>query len=178
VRGRLGHITADTTQHLLILPTAKDEEERAKWKLRLWQKACEHKMVDQDRSTLIRVIDWMLLLTRERNRALLEQFSAWRKENPMPFVSIFEEVILEQKQLLQERDKEILERDKEILEQKQEIRASRLQGIALALKLKFPTAAEALFADVQKQTDLEWLRRFLATIESATSVEELRRLLP
>jgi hypothetical protein len=34
--------------HLLIVPTSKDEEDRAGWKLRLWQRACECKMEDQD----------------------------------------------------------------------------------------------------------------------------------
>src|SRR5207248_413502 len=63
--------------HLLILPTQDDEEARAGWKLRLWQRACEYKMEEQDRSTLVRLIDWMLLLPQERNRALLQQFEDW-----------------------------------------------------------------------------------------------------
>jgi len=48
----------------------------------------------------------------------------------------------------------------------------------LGLKLKFAAAGEALFQEVQKQTDLDWLRRFLTRIESAGSVEELQKLLP
>lgn len=157
--------------HLLILPTEKDKELRAKWKLRLWQKACEHKMEEQDLSTLIRLIDWMLLLPVERNRELLEQLGAWKKENPMPFVSIFEQVIQEQKQQLQ------YQRESNRI-QKQEHRDSLYRGIGLALKLKFQAAGEALFAEVQKQTDLAWLRYFLLSIESAASVEDLCKQLP
>ena len=82
----------------------------------------------------------------------------------MPFVSIFEQEILDQKQ--------------EILKLDQEHREICLQGIALGLKLKFAAAGEALFSEVQKQTELDWLRRFLKRIESAGSVEELRQLLP
>jgi len=88
----------------------------------------------------------------------------------MPFVSIFEQEILDQKQ-------EVLKQKELVKAKDQQIRASHLQGIALGLKLKFATAGEALFAEVQKQTDLEWLQRFLTRIESADSVEELRQLL-
>ena len=48
-------------------------------------------MEEQDRNTLLRIIDWMLLLPQDRNRALLRQFQQWREENPMPFVSVFEQ---------------------------------------------------------------------------------------
>jgi hypothetical protein len=150
--------------HLLILPTRDDEEARADWKLRLWRRACEHKMEEQDRSCLLRLIDWMLLLPQERNRALLRQFSAWREENPMPFVSVFEQEILDQKQQLLTKD--------------QQLRDSHLRGIALGLNLKFKEAGQELFGEVQKQTDLDWLRRFLDSIEGASSVEDLRMLLP
>jgi hypothetical protein len=150
--------------HLLILPTEKDEEARARWKLRLWQRACEHKMEDQDRNTLLRLIDWMLLLPQDRNRALLRQLSDWREENPMPFISVFEQEILDQKQ--------------KVLDQKQQTRDGYLRGIALGLKLKFMEQGQALFAEVQKQTDLDWLLRFLDQIDSTDSLEDLRKLLP
>jgi hypothetical protein len=143
--------------HLLIVPTEKDAEARADWKLRLWRRACEYKMEEQDRNTLLRVIDWMLLLPPERNRPLLQRFSDWRKENPMPFVSVFEQ---------------------EILDQKQQVRESCLRGIALGLKLKFKEEGQALFGEVQKQTDNAWLRHFLDRIESADTLDELRKLLP
>jgi hypothetical protein len=55
-------------------------------------------MEEPDRNCLLRLIDWMLLLPQERNRLLLQQFSDWRKENPMPFVSVFEQEIIDQKQ--------------------------------------------------------------------------------
>jgi hypothetical protein len=121
-------------------------------------------MEEQDRSTLVRLIDWMLLLPQERNRALLRQFEEWRKENPMPFISVFEQEILDQKQ--------------EILDQKQQTRETCLRGIALGLKLKFQAEGQTLFAEVQKQTEIDWLRRFLDRIESADSIDDLRKLLP
>ncbi len=142
-------------------------------------------MEEEDRSTLLRLIDWMLLLPQERNRPLLQQLSDMRKEKPMPFVSVFEQEILDQKQQLQTKDQQLQAqaqqlqaRDQQIQARDQQVRDSCLQGIGLALKLKFQTAGQALFAEVQKQTDLEWLRRFLASIESAATVEDLRRLLP
>jgi len=171
--------------HLLIEPTREDEESRAQWKLRLWQRACEHKMEEQDRNTLLRVIDWMLLLPVERNRPLLQQLSDWRKENPMPFVSIFEQEILDQKQQLQTKDQQLQAKDQQLQTKDQQLQTKDqqqreicLRGIELALKLKFQTAGQALFVEVQKQADLDWLRRFLERIESAASVDELRQLLP
>ena len=157
--------------HLLILPTKDDEKARAECKLRLWQRACEYKMEEQDRNTLLRLIDWMLLLPPQRNRALLRQFSDWREENPMPFVSVFEQEILDQKQ-------QISDQNQQISDQEQQTRDTCLAGIALGLKLKFKEEGQALFAEVQKQTDLDWLRRFLDSIESADSLEDLRKLLP
>jgi hypothetical protein len=157
--------------HLLILPTQDDEETRAGWKLRLWQRACQHKMEEQDRNTLLRLIDWMLLLPQERNRALLRQFGEWRKENPMPFISVFEQEILDQKQ-------EILDQKQQLLTKDQQHRDTCLRAIALGLKLKFQAAGQELFAEVQKQTDLDWLQRFLGRIETADSLDDLRNLLP
>jgi hypothetical protein len=150
--------------HLLILPTEDDEEARAAWKLRLWQKACEHKMEEQDRNTLSRVIDWMLLLPRDRNKRLLQQFEVWREENRMPFVSVFEQEILDQRQQLREKD--------------QQLRDRSLRAIAMGLRLKFKEEGQALFAEVEKQTDLDWLGRFLDRVEAADSLDDLRKLLP
>src|SRR6185369_15555693 len=93
-----------------------DLEARASAKLRLWRRACEHKMEEHDRSCLLRLIDWMLLLPPELNRPLLLRFQQWREDNPMPFVSVFEQ---------------------EILDLKQTQREGYLRGIALGLKLKF-----------------------------------------
>ncbi len=143
--------------HLLILPTQADEEARAGWKLRLWQKGCEYKMEVADYDTLWRLIDWLLLLPPERNRPLMQQFFKWRTENPMPFVSVFEQ---------------------EILDQKKHVRESCLEGIALGLQLKFKEEGRSLIAEVEKQTDLDWLRRFLTSIKSAHSLDDLRKLLP
>ena len=157
--------------HLLILPTENDPEGRAQQKLRLWRRACEHKMEEQDRNCLLRLIDWMPLLPQEFNRPLLFQFQNWREDNPMPFVSVFEQEILDQKQQLLTKDQQLLTKD-------QQIRAGYLRGIALGLKLKFQAEGEALVAEVQKQTDLGWLQRFLDRIEAATTCDELRQLLP
>jgi hypothetical protein len=103
----------------------------------------------------------------------------------MPFVSVFEQEILDQKQLISDqqqqlRDKEQQVRDKEqqVRDKEQQARDSCLEGIALGLKLKFKEQGQALFAEVQKQADLDWLRRFLRSIESADSLEDLRKLLP
>ncbi len=157
--------------HLLIHPTRNDLEQRAGWKLRLWRRACEHKMEEHDRATLVRLIDWMLLLPDERNKALRRRFSELREENPMPFISVFEQEILDQKQQLQDQKQQLQAKD-------QELRNSYLELIALALDRKYQTEGQALMATVQKQTDLDWLRQFKDRIGSASTLEDLRKLLP
>ena len=164
--------------HLLMLPTQNDPEARAQQKLRLWRRACEHQMEEQDRNCLLRLIDWMLLLPQEVNRPLLHKFQQWREGNPMPFVSVFEQEILDQKQQILDQKQQLQAKEQQLLEEKQERRASCLRGIALGLKLKFREEGEALFAEVQKQTDLGWLQRFLDSIEAAKVCDDLRRLLP
>jgi hypothetical protein len=185
--------------HLLILPTENDIEARAEHKLRLWCRACGYTMEEQDLSCLLRVIDWMLLLPPERNRPLLLEFQKWREENPMPFISVFEQEILDQKQQilnqdqqlqaqaqqlqtkdqqLQTKDQQLQAKDQQLLAREQEMRANCLRAIALGLKWKFRSEGEALFAEVQKQTDLGWLQRFLDSIEAAPTCDELRKLLP
>ncbi len=114
--------------HLLILPT-KDDEARAGWKLRLWQRACEYTMEEPDRNCLLRLIDWMLLLPQERNRTLLQQFSDWRKENPMPFVSVFEQEIIEQKQKVLEQKQKVLEQKQQLIEKDQQVLDQKQQLI-------------------------------------------------
>jgi hypothetical protein len=52
------------------------------------------------------------------------------------------------------------------------------KGIGLGLELKFGADGQALATEVEKQTDLEWLRRFFDAIRPAKSLEDLRKLLP
>jgi len=155
-----------------------DEEERAAAKLRLWQRACQHKMEEQDRRSLVRLIDWFLLLPQDRNRALRLQFAEWRKENTMPFVSIFEQEVLDEKQKVLKLEQQLRDNEQQLRDREQEARNNCLSGIALGLKLKFKEAGEALFGEVWKQTDLDLLRRFLDSIEPAASLDDLRKLLP
>ncbi len=96
----------------------------------------------------------------------------------MPFVSIFEQEILDQKQQLLSKDQQLLFKDQQLLFREQEVRSSCLRGIALGLKLKFPEEGPALLTEVQKQTDIGWLQRFLDSIEAARTCDELRNLLP
>jgi hypothetical protein len=105
----------------------------------------------------------------------------------MPFVSIFEQVILEQKQqILSQAERiraykqKIVTLEQLILDREQQAHVSCLDGIALGLKLKFREEGQALFAEVQKRIDLDldWLIRFLNSIELVDSLDDLRKLLP
>ncbi len=60
-------------------------------------------------------------------------------------------------------------------EQEGEVRGLK-DGIALALKIKFGEAGRQSAAEVRQISDLEILRRVMASIETAASVDEIREL--
>jgi hypothetical protein len=151
--------------HLQVWATEGDNEARAWSKLRLLIRACSLKMSAEeevDRPLLLRLIDWLLPLPKERNDPIWQKIREAQEGQTMPFVSWFEEQI---------------EKAGERAEIKGEIKGLH-QGIALALELKFGGDGKALATEVEKQTDLEWLRRFLDAVRPATSLDDLRKLLP
>ena len=75
----------------------------------------------------------------------------------MPYISSFEQIAMEKG------------------EERGEARGLK-DGIALALKLKFGDAAHQLAAEVRQIDDLETLRRVTASVETAATVEDLRRI--
>jgi flagellar biosynthesis/type III secretory pathway protein FliH len=50
-----------------------------------------------------------------------------------------------------------------------------LDGIALALKLKFGPAGQAIIPEVRALTDLRVIREVYARIETATTIDEIRQ---
>jgi hypothetical protein len=158
--------------HLQVWATEGDDEARASSKLRLLVRGCSLKMnveEEVDRQTLLRLIDWLLPLPRERNASVWQQFHGIREGPTMAFVSWFEEQIIKagEQAKIEGEIKGKIEGETEGLH----------LGIASLLKVRFGAASEALTAEVRKQTAPDWLRRFLAECETAT-LDELQKLLP
>jgi hypothetical protein len=142
-----------------------NDDARAESKLNLLLRGCSLKMSAEDevdRPVLLRLIDWLLPLPKETNAPIWQKIRELREGEPMPFVSWFEE------QIEQAGDQAAI---------KTEIKGLH-KGIALGLELKFGADGQTLAAEVAKQADLEWLRRFFDAIRPATSVDDLRKLLP
>jgi hypothetical protein len=143
--------------HLQVWATEDDEKARAESKLRLLLRSGSLKMSAEDevdRPLLMRLIDWLLPLPRERNEPIWQKVRQLQEGQSMAFVSWFEE-------------------------QFQQAEAKGLhQGIALGLELKFGAAGQALASEVENQTNLEWLRRFFDAIRPANTLDDLRKLLP
>jgi hypothetical protein len=57
-------------------------------------------------------------------------------------------------------------------------RQGLLEGLRLALKLKFGEAGTALMPELERQEKLATIEAVYNAVESATSVEDLRQLLP
>ncbi len=143
--------------HLQAWATESNDEARADSKLRLLLRSCSLKMSAEDevdRPALLRLIDWLLPLPPQRNDPIWQKIREVREGQTMPFVSWFEEQI-----------------------EQAEVKSLH-KGIALGLELKFGSDGQALATEVEKQTDLEWLRRFFDAIRPAQSLEDLRKLLP
>ena len=151
--------------HLQVWATEDNDTARAESKLRLLLRGCSLKMTPEeevDRPVLLRLIDWLLPLPRERNEPIWQKMRQFQEGQSMPFVSWFEEQFQNSKEL-------------GVIEGKAQ---GLHEGIAGMLELKFGAEGQALAAEVEKQTDLEWLQRFLHAIRPANSVADLRALLP
>lgn len=71
---------------ILIKPTEKDQVKRAEWKLTLLKRAHQINMAVQERSTLVRVIDWLLLLPREANLQVYRLFAQSQSQQEAPWL--------------------------------------------------------------------------------------------
>lgn len=92
-----------------------------------------------------------------------QEHAEWEKEKQMPYVTSFE-------RLARQEGRE---------EGRQEgLREGLLEGIELALKLRFSAEELQDFAAIQQRADIESLRRIKQALETAATLDDIRRLLP
>jgi hypothetical protein len=135
--------------HLKALETRRSPGERRAWKVRLVKGLYERGMGPEDVQRLFAFIDWVLELPRPLEDLFWDEVDAYQKEKRMPFLSILDRMALEK---------------------------GLLEGIEVALKLKFGAEGLALMPELREIRDHELLRKILKRIEAADSPDDLRRV--
>lgn len=155
--------------HLQSRQTREDVAERGRVKLGLILKLTQKKLGPEEMRAWYRYFDWLLPLPQEEEAGLWQEIKRRTEETIMPFVTFAERYGFEQGE--QEGRKEGL---KEGL--KEGHRKGLLEGLALSLELKFGEAGTAFVPELERQEKLETLEAVLVAIKSASSVEDLRKL--
>ncbi len=131
--------------------TRDNPDERAAVKLRLISLLHGRKMEAEEVRQWYRYLDWFLPLPPGLEKEVWREVRRQEETMKMPFVTFAERYGREQ---------------------------GLLQGIEVALEMKFGAQGLAIFPEVQKQSDIAVLEKVLKAIKSAASIDEVRRLLP
>jgi hypothetical protein len=134
---------------LKTLETRRSPADRHTWKLRLIKGLYERGMDPEDLRQLYRFIDWIMDLPAELERRIGQEITRYQEEKRMPFMTITERMALEQ---------------------------GLLQGLEVALQLKFRDEGLVLMPELRELQDHELLGAVLSAIPKAASPDELRRL--
>jgi hypothetical protein len=134
---------------LKALETRRSPGERYAWKLRLVKGLYERGMDPEDVRRLFRFIDWVLELPEPLDQRLWDEIDAYQQEKIMPFIDIAERMVMVK---------------------------TLLEGIEVALDVKFGAEGLGLMPELRQIRDHEVLRKVLAKIKAADSPAELRRV--
>lgn len=147
----LAHRTAQMTRH--------DPTGRAAAKVRLARLLYQRGYERAEIARLYRLIDWLLRLPEDLDRATWYQIRAIEEEYRMPYITTAERVGR--------------------AEGLAEGRAQGLkEGIAVAARIRFGQAGEALAAETAPLADPALLEAIMAKLETAATLDEVRALLP
>jgi hypothetical protein len=135
--------------HLKALETRRSPGERRAWKVRLVKGLHERGMAPEDVRRLFAFIDWVMELPGPLEDLFWDEVDAYQREKAMRFISIAERMTLVE---------------------------GLLQGIEVALDVKFGAAGLELMPDLRRIRDPELLRKVLARIKTADSPDGLRRV--
>jgi hypothetical protein len=135
--------------HLKTLETRRSPADRQAWKLRLVKGLFERGMDPEDIRQLFRFIDWIMDLPRELEQLFQQEINTYQQGKRMPFIDIFDRVVIEQ---------------------------YLLKGLEVSLKLKFGAEGLKLMPELRELKDHELLDKVLGAIETAASPDDLRRV--
>jgi hypothetical protein len=143
---------------LKAIETRQKPDERWNWKVRLLKGLYDRGLAAENVRQLFRMIDWMLQLPEELQQQLHEDMYRFEEERRMPYVTSFER--FGHKKGLEEGRQEGL-----------------IEGIALALKMKFGAPGKRLASKIRALNDVEKLRALARDLESVETLDEARELL-
>jgi hypothetical protein len=135
--------------HLKALETRGSPVERRAWKVRLVKGLYDRGMDGEGVRRLFDFIDWVLELPAALQDGFWDEIEAYREEKQMPFVSIAERMGTVK---------------------------GLLQGIEIALDVKFGAGGLDLMPELRQIRDLELLGKVAARIKAADSPDDLRRV--
>jgi hypothetical protein len=140
--------------HLEALRTAKDVKGRADVKLGLLLNLAERKLDEEDTRVWYKLLDLLLDLPPETDRAVYLEASRLTREKAMPFVTFAERYGREQGEI-----------------------KGLLAGLELGLGLKFGADGVALMPDVRRIEDPARLLALIDKLKSDVSLDDVRKFL-
>ncbi len=152
-------IAAVVQAHLRAQRTRNDPDSRRHWKLRLVKELLIGPFSKSDVRALFRLIDWMMTLPADLEEAFRRDVHIFEQEQHMEYMSSIERYGFKQG-----REEGIEEGERNGL----------LEGIAIALDVKFGAAGTRLLKRVRILDDVEKLREFGKFLKKAKTVNEVR----
>jgi hypothetical protein len=131
------------------LETRRSPADRHAWKLRLVKGLYDRGMAPEDVRRLFDFIDWVMDLPEPLEHLFWDEIDAYQQEKVMPFINIAERVGMEK---------------------------GLLQGIEVALDMKFGAEGLELMPELRQIRDHVLLGKILARIKTAASPDDLRRV--
>jgi hypothetical protein len=147
--------------HLKTMETRQDPDARRTWKLRLIKGLYERGLSKEDVRALFRLLDWMMDLPEELEKAFYQELSRFEEEKQMPYVTSVERIALKKGEAIGEA-KGRAEGSAEML----------LRIFERRFTVKVP---EDLAAAVRGTTDLARLERWADLAFEVESLEDFRR---
>jgi hypothetical protein len=135
--------------HLKALETRRSPGERHTWKVRLVKGLYERGMDPEDVRRLFAFIDWVLELPEPLESVFWEEIDAYQQEKRMPYLSGLDRVAMQM---------------------------GLLEGIEVALDLKFGPEGLELMPEIRELRDHKLLRKVLAKIKTADNPADLRQV--
>ena len=141
--------------HLKTITTRDDPDARRAWKFRLVKSLYDRGFDRQRVVQLFRLIDWMMTLPRDVQRAFLRDVDKYEEERTMPFITPTEQMWLDDGRL-----------------------RGLYEGVEAVLDLRFGTAGVDLMPRVRRVTEAEALAQILTQIRRADDLAGVEQLLP
>jgi hypothetical protein len=164
---------------LKALETRGDVSARYAGKLTLVKSLYDRGLSREQVLRLFRLMDWMLKLPQVLRRQFIQEIDMYEREKQMPLLSPTEQMWRDD--ALAEGEAKGLQKglEKGRREGRQETRQETLlEGIEVALSVRFGNEGVALMPKVRKLADETNMSAFLHAIKTASDLDSLRNMLP